>query len=277
MSRNYKQYFISAEEIWKKNLENVKRFIDTNNQRPSSTSNNSEEKQLGCWISSQKTHYQNNERIMRNDEMRKMWEKFVTDDKYKKMSSETLHEHFKTNPNEWEEYHKVSEENEKSFGGSSNIPVNVVIEYLKTKRNKKCKTIVDMGAGKNRLYTELHDNKKFKVIALDHVSNTKEVLCRNMKKTDIEDEEADYVVFCLSLSWSKKEAVKYLEEAHRILDDQGELIICESFGKWNKEKEIKGGEIVDILSPVLKEAGFKVSDEKIKEDGKFMYRVCKKY
>ena len=83
MSRNYKQYFISAEEIWKKNLENVKRFIDTNNQRPSSTSNNSEEKQLGCWISSQKTHYQNNERIMRNDEMRKMWEKFVTDDNYK--------------------------------------------------------------------------------------------------------------------------------------------------------------------------------------------------
>ena len=194
--------------------------------------------------------------------------------KYKNMSSETLHEHFKTNPNEWEEYHKVSEENEKSFGGSSNIPVNVVIEYLKTKRNKKCKTIVDMGAGKNRLYTELHDNKKFKVIALDHVSSTKEVLCRNMKKTDIKDEEADYVVFCLSLSWCEKEAVEYLNEAYRILDDQGELIICESYKKWNAEG-IKG-EIVDILSPVLKEAGFRVSDEKIKEDGKFMYRVCKR-
>ena len=43
------------EEKWKDNLEKVKKFMDENKKRPSSTSKNKQEKYLGCWISHSKT------------------------------------------------------------------------------------------------------------------------------------------------------------------------------------------------------------------------------
>jgi hypothetical protein len=79
----YKEYFISNEEIWKYKLEEVKKYIDDNNKRPSSHDKDNNIKILDSWISKQKINYLNNEKIMKNDIIREQWEEFINDAKYR--------------------------------------------------------------------------------------------------------------------------------------------------------------------------------------------------
>jgi hypothetical protein len=46
----YKQYFISNEESWNEFLNQVKKYIDDNNKRPSSKDKNENIKILGTWV-----------------------------------------------------------------------------------------------------------------------------------------------------------------------------------------------------------------------------------
>ena len=64
-------------------LEIIKKYIDNNNKRPSNHSNNNEIKSLGNWISQQLTYYPRKERIMKYKVIRKLWEEFINDTKYK--------------------------------------------------------------------------------------------------------------------------------------------------------------------------------------------------
>jgi superfamily II DNA or RNA helicase len=89
----YKEYFISNEDVWHDNLEKVKKFIDTENKRPSSTSKNQYEKYLGLWIVTQSKNYNKKTHIMSDEKIRESWEKFVTDEKYK--------EYFMSNEDAW--------------------------------------------------------------------------------------------------------------------------------------------------------------------------------
>jgi len=50
----YKEYFLSDEEKWYNKLENTKLFIDKEYRKPSTTSENKNEKKIGKWISRQK-------------------------------------------------------------------------------------------------------------------------------------------------------------------------------------------------------------------------------
>jgi predicted nucleic acid-binding protein len=80
----YKKYFISNEEEWLNNLEEVKKYINLNNKRPSQHDKNEQLKKLGNWISEQQQNYKKQSRIMSNEEIRKEWENFINDEKYKK-------------------------------------------------------------------------------------------------------------------------------------------------------------------------------------------------
>jgi len=79
----YKIYFISNEDVWINTLNQVKKYIDENNKRPSSEDKNNEIKQLGKWILTQTKNYKNKEYIMKNEEIYKKWTEFINDDKYK--------------------------------------------------------------------------------------------------------------------------------------------------------------------------------------------------
>ena len=81
---NYKQYFINNEDIWSNKLEELKMYIDENNKRPSEGDKNIQIKQLGLWLSHQITNYKKEEYIMKELEIRKQWEEFINNDKYKK-------------------------------------------------------------------------------------------------------------------------------------------------------------------------------------------------
>ena len=91
----YKKYFLSNEEKWKLNLEWVKKYIDENKKKPSSEDKNDKDvKTHGAWVGQQKIYYQKKEQIMSDESIRKLWEDFINDMKYK--------EYFIFNKKKWE-------------------------------------------------------------------------------------------------------------------------------------------------------------------------------
>ena len=53
----YKEYFLDSNIIWYNTLEEVKKYIDDNNKRPSNKNINKKIKHLGCWILNQQKKY----------------------------------------------------------------------------------------------------------------------------------------------------------------------------------------------------------------------------
>ena len=75
----YKKYFISDNEIWLNNLKKVKDYINKENKRPSEASKIKDIRFLGGWISSQQNKYKKNIQIMKELEIKKKWEEFITE------------------------------------------------------------------------------------------------------------------------------------------------------------------------------------------------------
>ena len=76
----YKEYFLSNEELFHNSLEEVKKYIDKYEKRPSSKSNNKDIKTLGIFILNQNKREQN----IKNDAIYNSWKQFINDEKYKK-------------------------------------------------------------------------------------------------------------------------------------------------------------------------------------------------
>jgi hypothetical protein len=77
----YKKYFDSYEDKWIQTLNQVKIYIDENNKRPSQVDKNNKINKLGKWLSPQNKNYKNKIDIMKNENIRKLWEEFSN--KYK--------------------------------------------------------------------------------------------------------------------------------------------------------------------------------------------------
>jgi ubiquinone/menaquinone biosynthesis C-methylase UbiE len=190
------------------------------------------------------------------------------------MSSENLSKHFREdNGKYWKEYHELVKQNEKTYQ-EDKIPVNQVIQYLETKKNKRIKKVADLGCGLARIYKHFENkNHKFTFVNIDHyVPEDQSNYCiqGNIKNTNLEDEDVDYAVLCLSL-WGN-DYKKYLTEIYRILDIQGELIIVEPSSRWIIE-DSNTRERNNKLKELLQDNKFKIKE--IKEE-KFMFIVCEK-
>ena len=72
----------NRDEIWMNNFNEIKIFIDKNNRRPSSESDDINESKIGKWICTQTKNYKKNEYSMRNITIRKEWEKFINHKDY---------------------------------------------------------------------------------------------------------------------------------------------------------------------------------------------------
>jgi superfamily II DNA or RNA helicase len=73
----YPHLFMSNDERWNNTLEKVKLYIETNNKLPSVKDKNKDIKQFGYWISTQKKHYNKKEYIMKEENIRNIWEDFL--------------------------------------------------------------------------------------------------------------------------------------------------------------------------------------------------------
>lgn len=79
----YKEYIKSdidnPNEEWKKVLNDVKKFIETNKKRPSESSTGYEEKKLAKWVSRSIQNFKNKDDNMKNKEICLIWEQFIKD------------------------------------------------------------------------------------------------------------------------------------------------------------------------------------------------------
>jgi superfamily II DNA/RNA helicase len=80
----YSKYFLTDEELWIFKLQEVKKYIDENNKRPSCSDLNKEIKASGIWITRQTGNYNKKRQIMSKEEFRLKLMEFVNDPKYSK-------------------------------------------------------------------------------------------------------------------------------------------------------------------------------------------------
>ena len=189
--------------------------------------------------------------------------------KYKVKTSHNLHKYFKENPTKWEEYHKISKDNEESFP-EHEIPRNKMIKYLENLPGNKQKIVVDLGCGFAEINHHFKDSKRFVFHNFDHHSGNKLVIARDIKNTELEDYSVDIAILSLAM-WGSN-CNDYLNEVQRILDVGGTLLIAEGFNRWNKELD-KNGNPINKLVELLKEHNFTVVKN---EEGKFMFIECRK-
>lgn len=81
-SSEYKQYFISKEEVWYEMYQSVKKYIDQNAKKPTQTAKNEDIKILGNWIQTQMDKYKKKSQIMKNSEFYNEWTNFITSNQY---------------------------------------------------------------------------------------------------------------------------------------------------------------------------------------------------
>jgi ribosomal RNA-processing protein 8 len=183
--------------------------------------------------------------------------------KYKTMNSQTLHKHFEDNPDDWINYHKISEENEETFPDEE-IPYKKIIEYLDKIPGKKKKDVADLGCGKARVCEYFSDSDRFKFINMDHVSCSDIVMKQDIKDTGLDDYSMDIVVLSLAM-WGSN-CRDYITEANRILDENGVLLIIEATKRWTDEET---GE--NKLLKLLEDNKFTIKNI---EEEKFMFIEC---
>lgn len=75
----YKEYFRSDEEKWSDKLEDVKNYMKENKKRPTKNDDDDDIQKMCYWISNQKKNYKNETQIMKQSEIRKKWEEFMTE------------------------------------------------------------------------------------------------------------------------------------------------------------------------------------------------------
>lgn len=81
----YKAYMLDKDDIWFYRLEQTKKYIDDNNNRPNQESKDNFIKSLGRWCQQNVVYYQNKKSGRRFKSNRfAAWNKFITDPKYKK-------------------------------------------------------------------------------------------------------------------------------------------------------------------------------------------------
>ena len=193
----------------------------------------------------------------------------VLHQKYKTMSSQNLNAYFKENPEKWKEYHKISQENEESFL-EEEIPRNKMIKYLEDLPGKKKKVVADLGCGFGEINQYFKDNPRFEFHNFDHHSSSEFVVSRDIKNTELDDYSVDVAILSLAM-WGSNCKKDYLEEAHRILDTGGTLLIAEPRERW-KDLDEEGNHINRLVN-LLEENNFTII--KIIEN-KFMFIECRK-
>jgi len=88
----YEEYFMSNEEEWINKLMEVKKNINENKKKPSSSKTQKNINNciylLGCWIDTQIANYKNNKKNMKKSNIKKIWEEFIIEYKQYFISSE---------------------------------------------------------------------------------------------------------------------------------------------------------------------------------------------
>jgi len=116
--KEYSKYFKTNEEKWNDILKRVKKYIDENGKCPSQCDKNMNIKMLGCWIVAQRINYSKKVHIMRNEEIRSIWEEFI---RYYGECIKTNEENWNDKLKQVKEYIDENKENPSTTNKNKNI------------------------------------------------------------------------------------------------------------------------------------------------------------
>jgi superfamily II DNA or RNA helicase/ribosomal protein S20 len=147
---DYSKYFKSNEESWNEILKQVKEYIDENKEKPSQRNKNMNIKMLGMWIQTQRKNYSKNCQIMKNKEIRTLWEEFIRD----------YSEHFKSNKEIWNDMLKkvkeyIDKNGERPSTTDKNRNIKMLGQWLCDQQNKYSKKIYNMQNDEIRIQWEV--------------------------------------------------------------------------------------------------------------------------
>jgi hypothetical protein len=191
--------------------------------------------------------------------------------RYKTMKSENLHKEFNENRQLWNNYHEISEENEKSFP-EDDIPRNRVIAELLKIKTKRTKIVVDMGCGKGQISKYFSNDSRFQFINYDHISNDPSIISCDISNLPLEEDAVEICILSLAM-WGSN-CKEYVKEANRILESGGKLYIIEPTKRWSEQdddKNIVEGKEGSKMKQLLEECGFQIVEQSIE---KFCLFVC---
>jgi superfamily II DNA or RNA helicase len=187
--------------------------------------------------------------------------------KFCKMRSDNLANHFQQNPNDFIEYHRVRDECFQTFE-PEDIPCNRVIAEL-NKIKKAGKHVVDMGCGTAKIAQHFKDDSRFQITSYDHVAINDTVQVCDISHMPLEDKSVDICIMSLALWGSNCE--EYVRESLRILDENGILYIIDSTKRWSEE----GMQDANKLKTILEANGFQIKEKDTRID-KWCYFKCVK-
>lgn len=76
-------YICKNELVWIEKLESVKKYMNDKKKRPLDRDKDNEVIKLAAWINSQQQNYKHNIKLMKKSNIKKLWEDFINDKKYK--------------------------------------------------------------------------------------------------------------------------------------------------------------------------------------------------
>lgn len=194
--------------------------------------------------------------------------------KYITMRSDTLANHFRTNRDEFTEYHTIRDKNLEKYDKSVRPHEKIIaeLERIKTKRQK---LVVDMGCGMAKIAGHFANDLRFNFINYDHISSRENITECDISQMPLEDDSVEICIMSMAL-WGSN-CNEYIAEANRVLESGGKLYIIDSTKRWSDANEntgiIEEGTEGDKLKHLLVEKGFQIINCKI---DKWCMFICEK-
>jgi ribosomal RNA-processing protein 8 len=231
---------LQRQKVWIKNEEE-------NTQQP--TTNTTKKERIEC-------------------ELTKYHRKFIT------MRSDNLAQHFRSNRDDFIEYHRIRDENLETFEQHDRPHERIITELNKIK-TKRQKLVVDMGCGLAKIAEYFKNDRRFQFINYDHVSTKENIIECDISEMPLEDDSIEICIMSFALWGSNCE--EYITEAHRVLESGGKLYIIDSTKRLshaNEETgEIEEGTEGNRLRNILVENKFQIINYNI---DKWCLFVCEK-
>ena len=133
----------NGEELFLIRLENVKKYIDKNGKRPSQCNKDTNIKIMGNWIQTQQYNYFKKIKNMKDENIKKMWEEFINELKYKKyMQLPTMLELFNINLNKIKNY--IDTNKKRPLSHSNNKVIKSMANWIGTSQQNYFTKIKNM-------------------------------------------------------------------------------------------------------------------------------------
>jgi superfamily II DNA or RNA helicase len=197
--------------------------------------------------------------------------------KYLTMRSNNLGQHFKSNRDEFIEYHRVRNENLKAFELCDQPHMRIIAELdkIKTKRRKH---VVDMGCGLARIAEHFKDDTRFEFTNYDHVSTSENITECDISQMPLEDNSIEICIMSMAM-WGSN-CNEYIMEAYRVLETGMKLYIIDSTKRWSNENKetgiIEEGSEGNRLKNILCESGFQIINDGCRQDKWCLFECIKK-